>query len=61
MQNEKLPLIFNYDFSDPTAEKPWRIPTSDMSDYFNYGFNEETWILYSDKVKKLNKRVENPI
>lgn len=32
-----------------------------MSDYFNYGFNEETWILYSDKVKKLNKRVENPI
>ena len=25
------------------SEKPWRKPGADVSDYFNYGFNEDTW------------------
>jgi pre-mRNA 3'-end-processing factor FIP1 len=30
-------------------EKPWRKPGADLSDYFNYGFNEETWRAYCQK------------
>ncbi|KAF2838943.1 hypothetical protein M501DRAFT_1004794 [Patellaria atrata CBS 101060] len=26
--------------------KPWRLPGSDQSDYFNYGFDEFTWTSY---------------
>ncbi|KAJ8582086.1 Fip1-domain-containing protein [Rhizopogon salebrosus TDB-379] len=28
------------------AEKPWRIPGSDISDWFNYGFDEISWEAY---------------
>ncbi|XP_044054998.1 pre-mRNA 3'-end-processing factor FIP1 isoform X3 [Siniperca chuatsi] len=28
------------------AEKPWRKAGADISDYFNYGFDEESWITY---------------
>ncbi|XP_010870527.2 pre-mRNA 3'-end-processing factor FIP1 isoform X2 [Esox lucius] len=34
-------------------EKPWRRPGSDLSDYFNYGFNEDTWKAYCEKQKRL--------
>lgn len=27
-------------------EKPWRRPGSDLSDWFNYGFDEMTWEAY---------------
>lgn len=27
-------------------QKPWRQPGSNLSDYFNYGFNEQTWMEY---------------
>ena len=26
-------------------DKPWRKPGADVSDYFNYGFNEDTWVV----------------
>ncbi|ODV88992.1 hypothetical protein CANCADRAFT_45469 [Tortispora caseinolytica NRRL Y-17796] len=29
-------------------EKPWRRPGADVSDYFNYGFDEFTWQLYCE-------------
>lgn len=38
-------------------EKPWRKPGADISDYFNYGFDEETWKLYCDKQKKMKLTV----
>ncbi|XP_065320477.1 pre-mRNA 3'-end-processing factor FIP1-like isoform X2 [Gordionus sp. m RMFG-2023] len=38
-------------------DKPWRKPGADITDYFNYGFTEETWKLYSEKQK--NMRTEN--
>jgi len=35
-----------HEFSiDSLEEKPWRKPGADITDYFNYGFNEETWRL----------------
>ncbi|KAI9847054.1 MAG: hypothetical protein M1837_003172 [Sclerophora amabilis] len=39
-------------------DKPWRVPGSDLSDYFNYGFDEFTWTLYCMKQDKTRARVE---
>lgn len=33
--------------------KPWRAPGVDVSDYFNFGFDEFTWIYYCHKQDKL--------
>ncbi|KAI1809790.1 Fip1-domain-containing protein [Poronia punctata] len=30
-------------------DKPWRKPGTDLSDYFNYGFDEFTWAMYAAK------------
>ncbi|KAI1340319.1 Fip1 motif-domain-containing protein [Xylariaceae sp. FL0016] len=30
-------------------DKPWRKPGTDLSDYFNYGFDEFTWAMYATK------------
>ncbi|KAK2594609.1 Cleavage polyadenylation factor subunit fip1 [Conoideocrella luteorostrata] len=34
-------------------EKPWRKPGTDISDYFNYGFDEFTWALYAAKQENI--------
>ena len=34
-------------------EKPWRRPGTDITDYFNYGFDEFTWALYASKQDSL--------
>ncbi|KAB5523827.1 Fip1 domain-containing protein [Coniochaeta sp. 2T2.1] len=34
-------------------DKPWRKPGTDLSDYFNYGFDEFTWALYAQKQETL--------
>lgn len=31
------------------TEKPWLERGADLSDYFNYGFNEDTWKLYCER------------
>ncbi|RCK64825.1 Pre-mRNA polyadenylation factor FIP1 [Candida viswanathii] len=33
--------------------KPWRAPGVDVSDYFNFGFDEFTWIYYCHKQDKV--------
>ncbi|KAI4142164.1 MAG: hypothetical protein LQ341_003281 [Variospora aurantia] len=38
-------------------EKPWRRPGTDMTDYFNYGFDEFTWASYCLKQDTLRKEV----
>ena len=40
-------------------DKPWRLPGSDLSDYFNYGFNEITWRMYCSKFEKINENLNN--
>ncbi|KAI2641259.1 Fip1 motif-domain-containing protein [Xylaria nigripes] len=39
----------NIDQDLPENDKPWRKPGTDLSDYFNYGFDEFTWALYATK------------
>ncbi|KAI9502945.1 hypothetical protein BX070DRAFT_225901 [Coemansia spiralis] len=50
-----VPLINNMDMYtidlDMLEEKPWRQPGADITDYFNFGFNEETWKIYCMKQK----------
>lgn len=46
---EQLRLRFHYSKTafdtdlEAHPEKPWRKPRTDISDFFNYGFNEATW------------------
>ena len=43
-----------HEFSiDSLDEKPWRKPGADITDYFNYGFNEETWRSYCERQKQM--------
>lgn len=39
------------------TEKPWLDAKADMSDYFNYGFTEETWKLYCERQKQMRLEV----
>ncbi|KAL8796570.1 MAG: hypothetical protein Q9182_007347 [Xanthomendoza sp. 2 TL-2023] len=43
------------DFSED--DKPWRRPGTDMTDYFNYGFDEFTWASYCLKQDTVRKEV----
>ncbi|KAJ4286897.1 cleavage polyadenylation factor subunit fip1 [Collariella sp. IMI 366227] len=43
----------NIDEDLPENDKPWRKPGTDLSDYFNYGFDEFTWALYAQKQEAL--------
>ncbi|KAF3317622.1 hypothetical protein TWF173_010390 [Orbilia oligospora] len=40
---------------DDLPSKPWRNPGSDVSDYFNYGFDEFTWTAYCQKQENTRK------
>lgn len=41
----------------PEDDKPWRRPGTDMTDYFNYGFDEFTWASYCLKQESIRKEV----
>ena len=48
-----MPDIYNYDFEDPEKAKPWNENNGqDMEKYFNYGFNEQTWNIHREDVRK---------
>ena len=34
--------VFDIDL-EAFEEKPWRQPTADVTDYFNFGFDETSW------------------
>lgn len=38
---------------DTLDDKPWRKPGADITDYFNYGFTEDTWKIYCERQKRL--------
>lgn len=40
-------------------EKPWRKPGADISEYFNYGFDEFTWVAYCSKQDHIRSNFNN--
>lgn len=49
-----------YEFNlDSIEDKPWRKPGADITDYFNYGFNEDSWKAYCEKQRKI--RIDNNV
>lgn len=48
----------NIDEDLPDNDKPWRRPGTDISDYFNYGFDEFTWALYASKQENLRSEFD---
>ncbi|KAK4935864.1 hypothetical protein LTR10_023176 [Elasticomyces elasticus] len=52
-----LSTDFDVDFTSESA-KPWRKPGADITDYFNYGFDEFTWASYCLKQQQMPKEVK---
>lgn len=50
-------LSTDMDNDFPADDKPWRRPGSDISDYFNYGFDEFTWASYVLKQQEVRREV----
>ncbi|CDW58004.1 fip motif protein family protein; fip motif famil y protein [Trichuris trichiura] len=44
--------IYELDLTN-LEEHPWREPGADLTDYFNYGFTEETWNAYCERQRRL--------
>ncbi|GMM50481.1 cleavage polyadenylation factor subunit [Starmerella bacillaris] len=42
------------------TDKPWRRPGADISDYFNYGFDEFSWMAYCNRQDKLRAHFTTP-
>ncbi|XP_065187124.1 pre-mRNA 3'-end-processing factor FIP1-like isoform X3 [Sycon ciliatum] len=54
----KINGVSTYEFDlDSVDDKPWRKPGADITDYFNYGFTEDTWKQYCEKQRRL--RIDN--
>lgn len=55
--SETVPDAFKvYEINlDELPETPWRSPGVDISDYFNYGFNEQMWKEYASMVRTIGK------
>ncbi|KIX04348.1 uncharacterized protein Z518_05216 [Rhinocladiella mackenziei CBS 650.93] len=52
-----LSTDFDADFPSESS-KPWRKPGADITDYFNYGFDEFTWASYCLKQQQMRKEVK---
>lgn len=51
--------ITDVDIDADLAEhsKPWRLPGTDQTDFFNYGFDEYTWTQYCAKQKSMSQTI----
>ncbi|ESN97769.1 hypothetical protein HELRODRAFT_193195 [Helobdella robusta] len=50
--------VYEFDLESIKIEdKPWRKPGADLTDYFNYGFTEDTWMKYCERQRRM--RIEN--
>ncbi|CAI5450901.1 unnamed protein product [Caenorhabditis angaria] len=56
MLNDKT--IYDIDLAQ-MEDKPWRKPGADITDYFNYGFTEDTFNIYCERQKKLRSEFGN--
>lgn len=48
----KLPDVYFFPFAKQGLEKPWLDNKEKMDEYFNYGFTEESYKVYAQKVIK---------
>jgi hypothetical protein len=48
----KVPDVYYFPFDNTGLEKPWLDQKEKVEDYFNYGFTEESFKVYSKKVVK---------
>lgn len=48
--------IFDVDLN-AFQDKPWRKPGADLTDFFNFGFNEDSWKEYCNKQKMIRDEV----
>jgi hypothetical protein len=53
--NGDYPRVYDIDM-DSLTERPWLNPGADITDWFNYGFNEDTWKEYC--VRQVNTRIQ---
>lgn len=53
----------NKELADNEEDRPWRKEGADITDWFNYGFTEETWEKYRKEMQKKirNKQLNNKI
>ncbi|KXL43578.1 hypothetical protein M433DRAFT_153148 [Acidomyces richmondensis BFW] len=51
--------IIDLDLDADLAEhsKPWRLPGTDQTDFFNYGFDEYTWTQYCIKQQSMSQSI----
>ncbi|MCJ1252242.1 cleavage polyadenylation factor subunit fip1 [Lignoscripta atroalba] len=57
--NGKPITEIDMDADFPDDDKPWRRPGTDMTDYFNYGFDEFTWATYCLKQDSIRKEISD--
>ncbi|KAI9002245.1 Fip1 motif-domain-containing protein [Gaertneriomyces semiglobifer] len=53
---DPTPSTYDIDL-DTILDKPWTRPGADITDYFNYGFNEVIWKAYVEKQKGIRKDI----
>nr|POE97789.1 pre-mrna polyadenylation factor fip1 [Quercus suber] len=53
-------LITDLDIDADLAEhsKPWRLPGTDQTDFFNYGFDEYNWVQYCMRQQQMGGLIE---
>uniref|UniRef100_A0AAV2KY85 Pre-mRNA polyadenylation factor Fip1 domain-containing protein n=1 Tax=Knipowitschia caucasica TaxID=637954 RepID=A0AAV2KY85_KNICA len=49
------------DITESPVGKPWRNPGANITDYFNYGFTEESWEAYCKKRKEMKKAIKKMV
>ena len=53
--------ITEVDIDEDLAEnsKPWRLPGTDQTDFFNYGFDEYTWVQYCGRQQSMANTISD--
>ncbi|KAK5121723.1 hypothetical protein LTR85_004598 [Meristemomyces frigidus] len=56
--NNKLITELDIDADLAEHSKPWRLPGTDQTDFFNYGFDEYTWTQYCIKQQAMKAGID---
>ena len=57
-QEEKRPRLL---YRPIPFGKPWRLPRADIIDYFNFGFDENTWKQYRFSMTSAQEQFDQPV